>query len=127
MNKDVKTLRSLSSRMNTCQALVNQDCPKRPIRTALGMASALDKLCTSYLKNTDNIQLKQLTIPPQVSQDVTFIATEFGGVKFKIEPKSGKDFLSKLETIGIASFISQFPNASTLVVCEEKYNHTPES
>ena len=129
INKEVKKLQGLSSKMNTCLALVNQDCSKRTIRKSTGMSLALSKLKSFTSADTDSsqhIHLAQHNLPAHLRNQVVFVAMEFAGVKFKVDAQTGQEFLTKLESCGITPILSQLKNVSTLIICEEKYSHTPD-
>ena len=131
--QDIKKIKALNSAMNTCQAMVNPDGCKRDSRKASGMSSALMTIVKQCLSDDSStaeeietfILLNSNKLPDRVTSS-KLVVIEFAGMKFKVKPKSGPDYLMQLKTRCFDQILSQCKNVGTLVVVEEKYQFTPD-
>ena len=136
--KETKIIECLSSENNACQALVKPDSSKPKVIKSIGMQRAikdvliqsLDTLNESHNINIrpDNLlQLNVPSVPKEVSLKVKMCITEFAGIKFKTgNLKTGKEYLHFVESTVIKGMTRLAPNASTIIICEEKYGYTPD-
>ena len=139
VEKKSKEFDCLTSKANACQALLKPDLSKPKVYKALGMSGAIsDQVanCIKVLKqkgsDTGGKQADQymllgtLEIPQSFTNNVTFATMEFAGIKFKTgHCTSGQQYLQYTESV-IRKALKQFPQVSKLIICEEKYSHTPD-
>ena len=139
VEKKAKQIDCLTSDGNAAQALLKPDLSKPKVFKSLSMPRAiLAQLnsCINEVRRTDsdmnNIQVHQCMllrtqeIPHTISANVSFATMEFAGVKYKTgHCTSGRQYLDFAESI-IRTTLKQFPKVSKLVICEEKYTHTPD-
>ncbi|KAL3891336.1 hypothetical protein ACJMK2_003598 [Sinanodonta woodiana] len=127
--------------MNTCQAVVTPECTKENVSKAKGERTALVSLLTKFNANENNgslsigdrskkdaslILLEAKNVPVHISQRTSTILVEFYGVKFKALGRSGLQYLRCIENGVLRWLLKEFPFASHVVLCEEKYSFTPD-
>ncbi|KAL3865778.1 hypothetical protein ACJMK2_043133, partial [Sinanodonta woodiana] len=100
-----------TSEMNTCQAVVTPQCTKGNVSKSKGVRTALVSLLTEFNANENNESLSIKNVPVHISQRTSTILVEFSGVKFKALGRW---------------LLKEFPFASHVVICEEKYSFTPD-
>jgi len=63
----------------------------------------------------------------EVRECVTLMTTEFAGIKFQLPPetKNGKQYI-KFVSQKVSSLLRLLPNVRRMVLCEEKYDFTPD-
>lgn len=138
VNKKTKEIDCLTSQVNACQALLKPDSSKPKVFKSLGMQKAIQDQVQTCLHNchltdsgisgdyADYQQLGLQQIPLTCTTHTKFATIEFAGVKFKsAHCTSGLQYLHLCETV-IRKSLREFPNVLELVICEEKYSHTPD-
>ncbi|KAL3872790.1 hypothetical protein ACJMK2_035991 [Sinanodonta woodiana] len=130
-----------TSEMNTCQAVVTPECEKGNVSKSKGVRTALVSLLFEFNANENNeslsigdrqkkdaslILLEEKNVPVHISQRMSTILVEFSGVKFKAFSRSGIQYLRYIENGVLRWLLKEFPFASHVVICEEKYSFTPD-
>lgn len=134
--KETKRIDHFSSENNNCQALVKPDSSKPKVMKSIGMQRALAHLVNACINTTTGIAkefkfenliaLNLNRIPVEITTKMKLCMVEFAGVKFKTgNITSGKEYLRHCETV-INSYLRHASCLHTLVICEEKYSHTPD-
>ena len=128
VEKERQIIDAFSSDNNACQALLKPDSSKPKVAKALGIQRALSRLitsCTSPTSLHQYIGLNLPCVPKHILNCMTLCTVEFAGLKFKVGSiKSGHDYMNLVEHV-LNGFLKH-SNASTMVVCEEKYSFTPD-
>ena len=139
VEKKAKQIDCLTSEGNAAQALLKPDLSKPKVYKSLSMPRAILAQINSCIKDArrsdselGTVQVQQCMllatheIPQAFSANVSFATMEFAGVKYKTgHCTSGRQYLDFAESI-IRTTLKQFPKVTKLVVCEEKYTHTPD-
>ena len=139
VSKKSKEIDCLTSDVNACQALLKPDLSKPKVFKSLGMQRAIYEQvnnCIKSLQHADTnyahvepqkyIETGALEIPQTFASDVKLVTMKFAGIKFKTgHCTSGRQYLEFAETV-IRKTVKQFLNLSELIICEEKYSHTPD-
>ena len=74
----------------------------------------------------DIMKLNVSFVPNKVTKGVKLVLVEFAGVKHKMSGvKTGREYLQQTNST-MHSIMKSFPEAKTIVVCEEKYSFTPD-
>ena len=136
--RKAKEIDSLTSQVNACQAFLKPDSSKPKVFKSLGMQRAILEQVQNCLRSLqlidsgfsnqidDYLQLGIQHIPSIFTTNTKFATLEFAGVKFKTANcTSGCLYLHFCETL-ITKSLREFPNVTDLIVCEEKYSHTPD-
>ena len=144
-----KRIDALSSEMNACQALLKPDCSKPKVQKAKGVQKALTALLAVCISHSDQIQLPKKyqnlsaedfnnlsqarlywsnssKIPTSITNNVKLVTLEFAGVKFKARVQTGLQYLKYVENGVLKEVRKQFPSAEHIILCEEKYEFTPD-
>lgn len=138
VKKELRKVECLSSEMNTCQALVKPDCSKPKVQKATGISKALVNLLKMALSkktegNYEDEEIRQLInlnlkdVPHSIACQVKFVTVEFAGVKFRVYPKTGSEYLLMVQNGVLKPILHQFPKLQRMVICEEKYQFTPDT
>jgi hypothetical protein len=132
VKKQVKVVDGLSSRRNTCQAIMKPDCSKTDTRKAEGMRKAiLDILVDSGMEQTKKaeelnlVYLNQKTIAQAIRTKASVVTIEFAGVKFKVTGNSWGSYMDFVHSY-INRMLQQLLNVRSLYIVEEKYSFTPD-
>ena len=129
----------MTSDVNACQALLKPDLSKPKVFQSLGMQRAIYEQvnnCIKFSQHADTnyahfephkyIETGALEILQTFASDVKLVTMEFASIKFKTgHCTSGRQYLEFAETV-IRKTVKQFLNLSELIICEEKYSHTPD-
>ena len=150
-----KIVDCMSSKMNLCQAVVKPDCSKRSVDKSNGVKKALKSVLTrcytaeSQLKNLANSQIEssdeQTNLPPDsmehfeklmllnfaeipsyISTHTCLCVIEFAGAKFQNFAESGHQYIQYVKNGVLKKLFNRFPNLNHVVICEEKYQFTPD-
>ena len=130
--KESQQIDLFSSSHNACQAIVKSDGSKPKVVKSKTMPRALGRvveMCKTE-SNRDSastlILQNQTHLPQNVTGECTVCVLEFAGVKFKLgNIQSGKEYIDHCER-SIKGLFKKFPSLNTVVICEEKYNFTPD-
>ncbi|CAC5364075.1 unnamed protein product [Mytilus coruscus] len=142
-NFKVKKLRSvldsLSSKSNTCQAVLKPDGSKNATNKSPGVKKALlnliktcqvaKSLHTSSSVDSEEDQLVFLDfkmVPAHIRNNANLSIVEFAGTKFKVFASSGQQYVQFVSNAIIKKLVSSLPNLDRIVICEEKYSFTPD-
>ena len=139
VEKKAKQIDCLTSDGNTARALLESDIFKPKVIKSLSMPRAIlaqINSCINQVRPTDidmsNIQVHQCMllrtqkIPQTFSANVSFATMEFAGVKYKTGHSTyGRQYLDLAESF-IRTTLKRFQKVSKLVICAEKYTHTPD-
>ena len=139
VEKKTKEIDCFTSEGNAAQALLKPDLSKPKVYKSISMPRAILAQINNCIKemrhagnDLGNIQVQHCLllgtheIPKAFASNVSFATMEFAGVKFKTgHCTSGRQYLDFAESI-IRTALKQFPKVSKLVICEEKYTHTPD-
>ena len=130
--KESQLIDHFSSSHNACQAIVKSDGSKPKVVKSKTMPKALGTLVemckTESNRDSANklILQNQTHLPQKLSAECTVCVIEFAGVKFKLSNlQSGREYVDHCERI-IKGLYKKFPKLNTAVICEEKYNFTPD-
>lgn len=132
--KESKQVDRLSSKMNTCQAVVNPDGSKPAVQKASGISKALGNLLSKIVPSEEVskrdwrefMHIGVENIPENIALAVQFVTIEFVGIKFKAYVQSGDDYLHFVQRKVFSRIVKVFPQVKHVVVCEEKYMFTPD-
>ena len=139
VKREFKKVDCLSSEMNACQAVLKPDGSKSTTNKAAGMRKALTMLLSkcldleavdkpaNILEQEGILTINAKGIPNEVGMNAKVCTVEFAGVKFKGNVTSGGAYLKFVEDAVIIPLIRKLPSMSHLIICEEKYNFTPDS
>ena len=84
LDKRMKEENRLTSKMNTCQALVEPSCSKPRVNKSSTMPRALKDLVEKCPSTSDHlIALSQCTLPSSKCDNVQYVTVEVAGTKFK--------------------------------------------
>lgn len=72
-----------------------------------------------------NTNLKEVL--QSIAGQIKFATVEFAGVKFKVNAKSGTDYLHTVQNNVIKPTLYQYQHLKRMVICEEKYKFTPDT
>ena len=149
-----KIVDCMSSKMNLCQAVVKPDCSKRTVTKSKGVKKALKSIitrCTTAESQLKTLQMLQLEssgeqidmdsgcaeqselmllnfeeIPSDVSTQTSLCVIEFAGVKFQNFAENGHQYMQYVRNGVLKKMLKTFPNMNHVVICEEKYQFTPD-
>ena len=136
VKKQAEVIDCFSSQMNTCQALVKPDCSKASLKKSPGIRKALQKLLSLCLQGCNPRRIEEnlakeglihtdiKSIPVNIRDSMKYATIEFAGVKFKImqhQEMSTYNIYKKVLRI-----LHDFPELKRIIICEEKYNFTPD-
>ena len=133
LSKQIHLADCYSSENNACQALVKPDSSKRKVMKSVNIQRAIRNLLNSRLHDIgadirleDIMKLNVSFVPNKVSKGVKLVLVEFAGVKYKVSGvKTGREYIQQTNST-MHSTMKSFPEATTIVVCEEKYSFTPD-
>ena len=80
----------------------------------------------AMMQKEDLISTEVNVVPPSVKQTVVKVTVEFAGVKFKAKVFTGDDYIEFVKNAVIMKTLHQLPKTDTIVICEEKYQFTPD-
>jgi hypothetical protein len=124
----------MSSKFNAVQAILKPDGTKPKVQKARTMKLALSKLLTECLqaKNKGDVCIEQFMLlnatsyPHDLRRTAAVVILEFAGVKFKLNPKSGDDYIELVQNIILRPLVKQMQYLHHMVISEEKYSFTPD-
>ena len=131
----------LSSEMNACQAILKPDCTKGSVNKSLGMRTALMSVLQKCVVNTEYVDKEDFSevlkkqnlhykccssMPDEIAKTASVAVFEFAGVKFKTKAMSGLQYLKYVQNTVLGKIRKMMPHIVKLIVCEEKYQFTPD-
>ena len=137
VSKGWKQLQRLSSNMNMCQALVLPDCTKPKLQKSQSVPAALMEYVNKARESVGQLDREHpistdtslsLLMTPSARSAAQVAIIEFAGVKYKLKgpTPSGKSYIEAVQNDVLLKFMNHFPSLQSLVVCEEKYDFTPD-
>ena len=127
-----KVIDCMSSSKNTCQAILKPDGKKADTFKAKGVKDALITLLSNgnggeACEKEGLITLNTKDIHFGITSKVGLATIELAGVKFKVAPNTGFEYLQYIQNGIMKKILRSCPQLRHMVLVEEKYSFTPDS
>lgn len=84
------------------------------------------KAISDVLKSKNLINVCCSTLPEEIVKSASIAIIEFAGVKFKTRAMTGVQYIRYVQNTVLGKLRQAMPHLVKLIVCEEKYQFTPD-